>query len=72
MTVTLSVRELFRARRPCSVIFLPVVFALIHICYGFGMVRGLLVPRFRRGGHTAGEVAIRRVKEFGGKMMKDE
>jgi hypothetical protein len=72
MTVTLSIRELFRARRACSVLFLPVVFALIHICYGFGMLRGLVAPRFRRGGHPSGEVAIRKVKEFGGKMMSDE
>ena len=65
MTVALSIRELFRASRSSAVFFLPVVFVLIHICYGFGMLRGLVAPRFRKGGHPGGEVAIRRVKEFG-------
>lgn len=65
ITIAVSGQELFRTRRGLSAAFLPVVLTFLHCCYGFGMVRGLLAPRFRKGGHPTGEVAIRKVKAFG-------
>lgn len=60
-----TLREGFRTRETGSVMLLPFVFILIHICYGYGMVRGLISPRFLKAPHATGDVVIRRVKEFG-------
>jgi succinoglycan biosynthesis protein ExoA len=72
VTISVSAGNAARTRRLRSAALLPVIFALFHICYGLGMVRGLIAPRFKKRGVTECEVAIRRVKEFGGRMMSDE
>ncbi len=64
-TVIIAVYEGTESRRPISALLLPVVFPIFHLCYGFGMIRGLCSSRWRKTGSQAGEVAIRRVKEFG-------
>ena len=51
--------------RPRAALLLPVVFPLFHVCYGLGLVRGIVSPRFRTGCPEKGEVTVRRVKEFG-------
>jgi succinoglycan biosynthesis protein ExoA len=54
-----------RTGRPRSAFLLPVVFPLFHLCYGLGMLWGLVSYRWKKGEPAAGEVTIRRVKEFG-------
>ena len=71
ITVSVSVREAGQTRRPRSAALLPVVFALFHICYGLGMVRGLVAPRFRSRGFSDCEVTVRRVKAFGEPMLRE-
>ena len=58
--------EVTRSGRPLSALLLPVVFPIFHLCYGVGMIRGLCSSRWRRAASQRSEVAIRRVKEFGG------
>ncbi len=70
VTVAVSAGNAARTRRLRSAAMLPVVFALFHLCYGAGMVRGLVAPRFRKQGSMECQVTLRRVKEFGGKMME--
>ena len=71
LTVSVSVREAVRTRRPRSAVLLPVVFVLFHVCYGLGVVRGLVAPRFRKRDFTDCEVTVRRVKEFGEPMLRE-
>ena len=70
-TVAISAVNAVRTRRPRAAALLPVVFMLFHACYGIGMVRGLLLPRFRKREFSACEVNVRRVKEFGGGWSSD-
>ena len=65
VTVAVSAGEAIRTRRLRSAALLPIVFLLFHACYGFGMVRGLVKPRSRKGNNAAGAVTLRRVKSFG-------
>jgi succinoglycan biosynthesis protein ExoA len=65
-TVIIAGYEGTRSGRPLSATLLPVVFPIFHLCYGFGMIRGLCSSRWRKVGFQPGEVTIRRVKEFGG------
>ncbi len=44
---------------------LPVVYLLIHVCYGAGFITGLFSPRYRRGGAVAGDVTLVGVKVMG-------
>lgn len=43
---------------------LPLVYFLLHFCYGAGFIAGLLQPRYRRGGGPEQPVTLRRVREF--------
>lgn len=54
-----------RSGRFRSALWLPVIFPLFHICYGWGMLRGLVAPRWRGKPAATGEVSIRRVKDLG-------
>lgn len=45
---------------------LPLVYTLLHCCYGAGFITGLFTPRYRRGGVEVGEVLLRRLKEMEG------
>jgi succinoglycan biosynthesis protein ExoA len=65
LTGCFAVLEGIRSGRPRSALLLPVVFPLFHICYGAGLIRGLLSPRWKQATPAAGEVNIRLVKEFG-------
>ena len=70
ITISSALASAVRTRRFRSAALLPVVFALFHICYGIGMVRRLIAPRFRKQGSRECEVALRKVKEFGGPMKQ--
>lgn len=65
MIGSIAVLKTLKSGRPRSALLLPVVFPLFHICYGAGLLRGLVSPRFNKQARTECEVAIRRVKEFG-------
>jgi hypothetical protein len=65
ITISVALANAARTGRLRSAALLPAVFALFHICYGLGMVRGLIAPRFRRQGSMECAVTLRRVKEFG-------
>lgn len=65
-TVIITVFAGIRSGRFRSALLLPVIFPLFHLCYGFGMIRGLCSCRWKQAPLPTGEVAIRRVKEFGG------
>ena len=62
----MTVFEGFKSGRPRSALLLPVVFPFFHVCYGFGMIRGLCSCRCKQVPQGTAEVTIRRVKEFGG------
>lgn len=68
VTGAVAVFEGMRTGRVRSALLLPVVFPLFHICYGAGMARGIVAPGFRKRDLRQCEVAIRRVKEFGGPL----
>lgn len=68
MTGSVSILEAMRTRRLRSASLLPLVFSLMHVCYGFGMMRGLVLPRFRKGSRAVGDVTVTKVKEFDGPM----
>jgi len=65
VTAGSAVNAVFRSGRPASAALLPVVLPLFHLCYGAGMVKGLVSPRWKGGRSAAGGVTLRRVKEFG-------
>lgn len=44
---------------------LPLVYALLHFCYGAGFISGLFAPRYRGGDAVIPEVHLSRRKEFG-------
>ncbi len=58
-----------RTKRIRSACMLPVVLPLFHICYGAGLVRGLLTAGKGKPGSQGDEVTIRRMKEFGGPLQ---
>jgi succinoglycan biosynthesis protein ExoA len=60
-----SVREGVRSRRPGSAALLPAVFLLFHLCYGFGMLCGVIAPRFKKRDTSDCTVVLKKVKEFG-------
>ncbi len=44
---------------------LPLVYTLLHLCYGAGFVSGLLSPRYRKESINDCEPLLKRCKEFG-------
>jgi hypothetical protein len=50
---------------PLPALFLPLVFALLHLSYGAGLIWGLISTAGRQRALPRGEVTVRRVKEFG-------
>jgi len=44
---------------------LPLIYTLLHFCYGFGFLTGLFLPRYRSGLDDTSAVALRRVCESG-------
>lgn len=48
-----------------AVPWLMVLYPAMHLCYGFGFLRGLLAPRFARGGGSTATVTLRREKALG-------
>lgn len=44
---------------------LPLVYTLLHFCYGAGFITGLFSPRYRRSAEVPGNVTLRRLKELG-------
>lgn len=65
-TVIITVFAGIRSGRFRSALLLLVIFPLFHLCYGFGMIRGLCSCSWKQAPPPTGEVAIRRMKEFGG------
>jgi len=45
--------------------WLMILYPSLHLCYGFGFVKGLLSPRFTRNGAGAADVFLRCVKPLG-------
>jgi hypothetical protein len=64
VTLVCTVIAAGREGKPMAALLLPLVFPLFHLCYGLGVLRGVLIRRWKRVS-PAGEVTIRRVKEFG-------
>lgn len=60
-----SLAEAVRAGLPGAFPRLLLLFPSLHLAYGAGLIRGLLLPRFARGGDGAAEVGVRTVKEMG-------
>jgi cellulose synthase/poly-beta-1,6-N-acetylglucosamine synthase-like glycosyltransferase len=54
-----------RAESFALVCRLPMVYSLLHFCYGAGFIAGLISPRFRRCETGRHEPQLRRIKEFG-------
>ena len=44
---------------------LPLIFVLLHFCYGAGFIAGMLSPRYTSASGTPEEIHLRRVKLFG-------
>jgi ABC-type polysaccharide/polyol phosphate export permease len=42
---------------------LPLIYLLLHFCYGAGFIFGLIAPRYR-GTTAGGEVVLRRIRDF--------
>lgn len=49
---------------------LPLIFTLLHCCYGLGFIYGLCRPRYRKGTKDA-SVVLRQVKTFGSGWPED-
>ena len=69
MLVLATISQAAGAGRPLAALLLPVMMPLFHVCYGSGMIRGLLRPRRVRRDADSCNVSIRRVKEFGGPIL---
>lgn len=48
-----------------AVPWLMILYPALHLCYGFGFLRGLLAPRFVRRGDSVATVMLRREKTLG-------
>ena len=44
---------------------LPMIYTLLHFCYGAGFIAGIISPRYKETAGTPEEVFLRRVKRFG-------
>ena len=44
---------------------LPMVYTLLHFCYGAGFIAGLFAPRYRSADEGAAGVSLKRLKSFG-------
>lgn len=60
-----------RARLPGAFPRLCLLFPLLHLCYGAGIIKGVLLPRFARGGAGEPAVSVRAVKAMGGAWPAD-
>jgi cellulose synthase/poly-beta-1,6-N-acetylglucosamine synthase-like glycosyltransferase len=45
---------------------IPIVYLLMHVCYGTGFMAGFFAPRYRHGGTAAGDVRLVRLKKMDG------
>lgn len=50
---------------------LPLIYTLLHFCYGFGFLMGVFLPRYRHSAGNNGAVSLRRVKELGSGWQKE-
>jgi len=48
-----------------AISWLMILYPALHLCYGFGFLRGLLAPRFARRGGSVATVTLRREKTLG-------
>ena len=44
---------------------LPMIYTLLHFCYGAGFIAGTISPRYKAATKSPEEVFLRRVKRFG-------
>lgn len=44
---------------------LPIIYTLLHFCYGFGFILGLFLPRYKNGTDDTTKVRLRHVKKPG-------
>jgi len=51
-------------RRPALVPLLLCIFPVIHLCYGYGTLLGLALPRFKKGVSSDANIHVRTVKQF--------
>lgn len=54
-----------RSRLYAALPWLVVLYPTLHLCYGAGLLKGLLTPRFRSEAGETAAVTIRCIKEFG-------
>lgn len=45
---------------------LPIVYSLLHLCYGSGFIAGLFSPRYSNNDSSGSDVALKVQKKFGG------
>ncbi len=50
---------------------LPMIYTLLHFCYGFGFLMGLFLPRYRCGMDDTAAVQLRRVMETGAEWQSE-
>jgi cellulose synthase/poly-beta-1,6-N-acetylglucosamine synthase-like glycosyltransferase len=65
LTVAVAFCAVVRTRQVRAPLLLHAVLPLFHVCYGAGLLKGLVAPRFRKRDSAECAVTIRRVKEFG-------
>jgi succinoglycan biosynthesis protein ExoA len=44
---------------------LPMIYTLLHFCYGAGFIAGIISPRYKGSAGSTEEVYLRKVKQFG-------
>lgn len=54
-----------RSRLHAAFPWFMVLYPTLHLCYGAGLMKGLLAPRFKGEQGRSSPVTVRRVKEFG-------
>jgi cellulose synthase/poly-beta-1,6-N-acetylglucosamine synthase-like glycosyltransferase len=64
--VAASMLTACRRERFALVWRIPIVYFLMHVCYGAGFIAGLFAPRYRQGDAAPGEVRLVRLKALDG------
>ncbi len=73
LTLAVTAHEGLRQDRKRPALLLPVIFPIFHLCYGIGMIRGIMPWRQRKSPASEVEITVRVEKEFGGQWkMKQE
>jgi hypothetical protein len=66
IVISVSLYHMAISGRIKSALLLPVIFPFFHVCYGIGLLRGLVRPRHKTWSGNDSAVSLKKVKEFGG------